>query len=208
MIKEIGLTTLILLISATSICAQDYLKIVGKYDYTKVPESYLLKVNLNKLTIREIHQIDSSLTEIELNFTIDSTNQLIAKILHRDWNRIDNTNETLIKSNLRKSTKYYYPIKEKESEDILAIKAIENANNKVSVLSFILNRKIKRILNIDDVTPKYLTIYDEGVYSSCIKQNADIIIDYIYGEQKVGITEFDENEIHSTYFIYVTYELE
>lgn len=56
---------------------------------------------------------------------------------------------------------------------------------------FYLSKKVKRILNIDSVTPKYLSIYDEDVYSSCIKQNSDIVIELLCGDSEDGITEFD-----------------
>lgn len=193
---------------STNIFSQDYLKIVGVSNFVEEPLHYSIKINLEKILIEEQNSIIKKLDELNINYAIDSLNQLSAKLEHKNWNQIDQIEKSLANNNANRKLKYSYKSPDFKDEDNRAISAIVNAREKANLIAEILDRKIIRILNIDDVTESYLSLYDDGQYSECIKTMADYAIELLYTKPNFGETEFDQNFKLRSYLIWVTFEIE
>ena len=197
------------IISFNNIGAQDYLKVLGRKKYTLKADITRLKISFsdNAESISQKSKLIQNLDTENLNITIDtSTQNLVIIDIHKidDFFKI----KTICNNqNIYPSTYYIFQNENNEYQDNLAVHAIKNATSQASLLAKVMNKKIDRIVNIDDVVEKYLFYTEEYPESECMKKILVWYNEYISVPEDPGKTEFDTNSKTGLYAIWVTYKL-
>lgn len=190
--------------------SQDYLKVLGRTDYTKEPDLYRLRLMItkNEDTLLNNNTFLSQIYNSQNVTKIDTSleNQVILDI---SKNNLEDIIDLIkIQKNLSTSMSYLYENKNFEYQDQLAIEALKNATQKAEYFAKLLNKKIERIENIDDIVEKYHFYPNYHPTTECHKKAIVLIMEYFGTPEDPGKIEFEESKQSGQYAIWVTFKLE
>lgn len=198
----------IVILACQNINAQDYIRILGRNNYTINPDSFRLRMFFNEEE-EVINQtvLINKINGANISYNIDTLaeNQIVIDVNNiKDFNTIDS-----ISYQQRKfpSISYVFNNEDFQYQDKLAINAINNATEQVQLLAKILHKDIVGIVNIDDVVEKYLFYPDYHPTSECMKKAIVLVMEYFSTPDDPGKTEYDTNIKSGQYAIWVTYKL-
>lgn len=207
---------LLLLIISNSINSQNRItiRILGQSNYVETAESNSMILRVKNSEINKIHILSDSLVALGYKSGPVQVNDYSShsfskfRINEASVEKFDRImvlcNELLIEV---VSVFFMMPEHSFEGEDIQAILALRNANSQAKIIANHLNKKVLRILNIDDDTTYANSFYDNIDLDSERGQLVLKLLEVLSNRNEVYSRESKEEYRNGAYTLWVTYEL-
>ncbi|NNE27909.1 MAG: hypothetical protein HKN09_13780 [Saprospiraceae bacterium] len=185
--------------------------VLGRHEYTQQADMIVFEIDTSnkRNTAEKLDSLFGYLNHNAIPFeSIDQTHDKI-EIGIEQLNATEDIQRYLAASNMRYNSTYYFKDKPLESQDDMAILALEDAKRRASVMTKKLGKKIKGIKSIDDVVEKYLFYPELDVNSECKKQVANLLLQYLEDRRTLVEQRKSKNPIRSSiYAIWVSFEVQ
>ncbi|WP_115461731.1 hypothetical protein [Winogradskyella aurantiaca] len=207
---------LISLIISTSINSQNriIIRILGQSNYVESAESNSMMLRVKNSEINKIHILSDSLFALGYKSVPEKVNDYSSHNFSKfriNEASVENFDRIMVLCNELLipivSVFYMMPEHSFEDEDIQAILALRNANSQAKIIANHLNKKVLRILNIDDDTTYANSFYDNIDLDSERGQLILKLLEVLSRRNEVYSKDSKEEFRNGAYTLWVTYEL-